>query len=159
MRTLVCLLAVGLLATSGRTDETKPKEIAFQIHNGYFESNRSGLKGESSFLAFTDPEEFGKVFGVGFVMGKRPNVIAKDAWGKIFVAAAIKRGNSLWEYQVEKVTVTGDRLTVRYKATEKPGGGTASFASPLIVSVEKKDCKEVVFVENGKEVAIVKPGK
>jgi hypothetical protein len=148
-----------MLSSPGDVDTTKAKEVAFAMHNGYFESNRSGLKGDASYLSFSDADSFGKVFGVAFVMGKKPNVIPKDAWGKVLVVAAIKRGNSIWGYEVEKVTATGDRLTVHYKAVEKPGGGTASFASPLILSVEKKDYKDIVFVENGKEASTIKVGK
>lgn len=156
---LICLLTAAVLASVGRADDTKPKEVPFDVYSGYFESNRSGLKGDSSYLSFTEVEPFGKVFGVAFIMGKKLNFVPKDAWGKVLVVAAIKRGKSIWEYKVEKVTATGDRLTVRYKATEKPSDGSASYSSPLILSVQKKDYKEVVFVENGKEVATVKVAK
>src|SRR5215212_2723083 len=148
MKTLLGLAAAVLLSTISWADETKAIEVKSERHSGYFEKNNSGLKGESSYLAMTDSSEFGKTFGLGFV--KRSNLVPDDAWGKILVAAVIKRGNATFSYTVEKVTRTGDKLTVAYKATKGPET-SAKFATPLILSVEKGELKEVVFVENGKE--------
>jgi hypothetical protein len=154
MKTLLGLAAIVLFSTVARTDETKPKEVKFERNSGYFEKRTSGLKGDSSYLAITDVAEFDKVFGVGFVMGKKPIVVPKEGWGKLLIASVIKRGNATHEYTVEKVTRTGDKLTVAYKAN-KGDATTAMFATPLILSLEKGDLKEVVFVENGKETATV----
>jgi hypothetical protein len=144
------VLALGLTAVAA-ADDTKAKAVKFDVHSGYFESNRSGLKGESSYLAFSDPTSFKNTFGTAFVMGKRPNVLPKDAFDTKVVAAVIKRGTSIYQYKVKSATTLGKTLTVTYSAEERPGGGTARFASPLIVSVPKGDYKEVVFVENGKK--------
>jgi hypothetical protein len=50
-------------------------------------------------------------------------------------------------------------LKVTYTATGKDGGGSARFASPLIVSVPKGKYKSVEFIENGKKAGTVKVEK
>ena len=158
---LAACAALGLTAAAGRADDaTKARDVKFDQHNGYFESNKSGLKDKpESFLAFTDRAGFSKVFGVGFVMGKRPNVVPRGAFKTRLVVAVIKRGDAIWTYKVEKVTARGDALIVSYKAEPKGGGGSARYASPLILSVDKGDYKTVTFVENGKKAGTAKVGK
>ena len=122
------------------------------VHSGHFEKNNAGLKGEQSFLLLTDREAFDKIFGAGFVMGKKPNVVPKGAFDKSVVVATIKRGNAITTYDVEKVTLDKDgTLYVQYKATAGPAG-TATFASPLIVTAPKDKVKKIAFIENGKTV-------
>jgi hypothetical protein len=70
------------------------------------------------------------------------------------VVAAIKRGGQVWEYKVEGVTADHATLTVRCGATSKDGSG-AQFASPMVVSVARGPYKNVIFIENGKEVGKV----
>jgi hypothetical protein len=59
--------------------------------------------------------------------------------------------------------VTADEGTqfVQYEATAKPGGGTATFATPLIIAVDKDKGKytKVVFLENGKKAGEAEIGK
>jgi hypothetical protein len=157
---LLLALAVSLLTgTAGLTpaadkdkDEAKGDKVEFKVHSGYFEKNNSGLKGDESLLAFTEQKGFDTIFGVGFTMGKKPDVLPKDAFDSKMVIAAIKRGNDIWTYKVDKVTADGDTLYIQYDATAKKGSGSAKFASPLIVSVDKGKFKTVVFLENGKKV-------
>jgi hypothetical protein len=139
-------------------DEAKGETIEFQVHDGYFESNKSGHKGDASFLAFTDEAAFDKIFGKAVVMGKKNNFLPKDAFETKVVFATIKRGNKVWEYKVEKVTAEKDTAYVQYTATSKDGGG-ATFASPLIVSVDKRKVTSVVFIEDGKKVGTATIGK
>jgi hypothetical protein len=151
----VALLAgiTGLaLADDKDKEEARGNKVEFKVQSGYFEKNNSGLKGDESVLAFTDPKSFDQVFGVAFTMGKKPEVLAKDAFDTRLVVAAIKRGDAPWTYKVDKVTADGDTLYVQYEATSKKGDGSAKFASPLIVSVDKGKYKTVVFIENGKRV-------
>ncbi len=97
------------------------------------------------------------MFGIARVIGKQ-NFVPKDAFDKKMVVAVIKRGNAVTEYKVEKVTADDGTLYVKY--TAKMGtAGTATFASPLILSVDKDKYTEVVFLENGKKVEKVKVGK
>lgn len=151
----VCVLA---LVGAGRAadDATKEKPVTFEQHSGYFESNKSGLKGSASYLAFSDRASFGKVFGVAFTMGKKPNVLPKGAFKTKMVVAVVKRGDALWMYKVQKVTAKDGTLTVSYEANSKGGGGTARFASTLIVSLPKDKYKGIEFVENDKKVGTAK---
>ena len=57
------------------------------------------------------------------------------------------------------MTAQAGTLTVSYTARPVGTGGTAKFASPMVVAVEKGDYKEVVFVENGKKAGTAKIGK
>jgi hypothetical protein len=163
MRTLFAALAVLALpllvraAPAPDEDTAKGKEVKFEVHSGHFQKNDAGLKGDASYLVFTDRESFDKVFGVGATMRKQ-NFVPKDAFDKKMVVAVIKRGNAVTEYKVEKVTADEGTLYVQY--TAKTGAaGTASYASPLIVSVDKDKYTAVVFLENGKKVEKVKVGK
>jgi hypothetical protein len=152
------MLAVGSVRAA---DEAKGNKVEFQTHNGYFESNKSGLKGEASYLAFTDEKKFDEVFGKAVVMGGKPNFLPKDAFDKKLVVATIKRGDAVYEYKVEKVTADEGTLYVQYDATAKKGGGTATFATPLIIAVDKDKGKytKVVFIENGKKAGEAEIGK
>jgi hypothetical protein len=140
---------VGLsLAAEG--EQAKGKKADYAVHTGYFQKNNAGLKGASSYLALATREQFDKIFGVAFIAGAKQNFLPKDAFETKLVAAVIKRGNALWKYQVEKVTADKGTLYVQYKAASKPGG-SARFASPLIVSVDRDKLTRIVFIENGKK--------
>lgn len=161
MKTLFATIAVLSLslqaaaAPAPDNDTPKGKEVEFDVHNGQFERNDSGLKGDASYLAFTDRAAFDKIFGIGRVMGKQ-NFVPKDAFDKQMVVAAIKRGNALIEYKVEKVTAEDGTLYVKYTAKPLGAGGTATYNSPLIVSVDKDKYNTVVFIENGKRAEKLK---
>ena len=159
LRILAILATLGLpllvLASPAPGDAlAKGKKVEFDVHNGHFEKNNSGLKGGSSYLVFNDRDAFDKVFGIARVMRKQ-NMVPKDAFDKKMVVAVIKRGNTVTEYKVEKVTANDDTLYVQYTAKMGPAG-TAAFASPLIVSVDRDKYKSVVFIENGKKAEMVK---
>jgi len=141
-------------------DEPKGDKVEFTVHDGYFESNKSGLKGDTSFLAFTDDDAFKKIFGVGVVMGKKRNFLPKDAFEKKIVVSTIKRGGKIFEYKVDKVTADGKTLYVVYTATGMgKDDGSAAFATPLIVAVDKGKYTSVVFIENGKKAGTADIGK
>ena len=147
---LFVIVPLALLAPAGGADEPKGDKVEYTLHGGHFEKNTAGLKGDQSFLLLTNREAFDKIFGAGFVMGKKPNVVPKDAFEKNVVVATIKRGNAITTYEVEKVTLDKDgTLYVQYKATTGPAG-TAMFATPLIISAPKDKVKKVTFIENGK---------
>jgi hypothetical protein len=157
LRSILTAAAVlAALTVSARADdkakaEAKGKEVEYTAYPGYFEKNDSGLKGDASYLAISTPKLFDATFGIGFTMGKKPDVLPKDAFDSKVAAAVIKRGKAITEYKVEKVTADDDTLYVQYTTTEKGGGGTAMYASSLIVAVDKAKLKKVVFIENGKE--------
>jgi hypothetical protein len=133
-------------------------KVDFKTYGDYFESNRSGLKGPESFLVITDRKKFDATFGLATVMGRKPEVLPADAFDSRIVLVAIHRGNAIWTYKVESVQAQGGVLSLHYRAESKDGG-SATFASPLIVSVPKGDYKSVEFIENGKKVATVRPGQ
>jgi hypothetical protein len=142
--------AVARVDEKEKADEPKGKEVKAETHTGHFESNKSGLKGDASFLAFTDAKAFDAVFGKARTMGAKPNYVEDGTFEKKVVIATIQRGNKMVTYKVDKVTADDGTLYVAYTTTTKDGG-TATYASPLIVSVDKDKYKSVVFIENGKK--------
>jgi hypothetical protein len=144
-------VAVARADDKAKADEPKGKEVKAETHTGHFESNKSGLKGDASFLAFTDAKAFDAVFGKARTMGAKPNYVEDGTFEKKVVIATIQRGNKMVTYKVDKVTAADGTLYVAYTTTTKDGG-TATYASPLIVSVDKDKYKTVVFIENGKKV-------
>jgi hypothetical protein len=155
MKFLFGLLAFGASTAPAMCADEVPKgeKVEFKVYGRpYFEKNTSELTGDASFLAIGTQAGFDKVFGVGFVMGKKPDLIPKDGFSKKLVVAAIKRANAVYEYKIESVTAADGVLYVKYTAEGKGAGGMAKFASPLIIAVDKKDYKSVVFIENGKKV-------
>jgi hypothetical protein len=110
--------------------------------------------GDVSYLAITDQAAFDKTFGVGFVMGKKPEVLSKDAFDKQMVLSVIRRG-PVYAYSDVSVAAADGVLYVQFTSDTKGAGGTAKFSSPLIVTVEKGKWKSAVFVEGGKKVGTV----
>lgn len=133
-----------------KADEAKGKEVKFDTHP-YFEKNSSGLKGDVSFLAISDLKTFNDIFGVGRTMGPKPNYLPDNAFETKVVLATIQRGMKNVTYKVDKVTADDDTLYLVYTTTTKESA-SATFHSPLVVSVEKGKYKSVVFIENGKKV-------
>lgn len=129
---------------------------AFTVHTGHFEKNSSGLSGDASFLLFTSADAFDKVFGAVPPVGvRKPNSVNAVAFDKNAVAAVIRRGKAVVTYTEVSVKFDGGTATVKY-STEAGTPGTATFASPLVVSFPKGTVTKVVFVENGKEVGSAK---
>jgi hypothetical protein len=158
MKTLgmLAVLCLPLLAVAG-DDLTKGAKVDFDVHSGHFQKNNADLKGDVSYLVFTDRPAFDKVFGVAATM-KKQNFVPKDAFEKKMVVAVIKRGNAITEYKVDKVTADAGTLYVQYTTTSK-GPTSATFNSPLIMSLDKGAYTQVVFIENGKKAETVKVEK
>ena len=135
--------------------EAKGKDVDYSVHNGYFESNKSGLSGDSSYLAFSSQKAFDAVFGIARVVGKQ-DFLPRDAFDGKVVVAVIKRGKSIYDYKIEKVTNDDGVLTVQFTATPQAGGGAATFATPLILSVDRGKYDSAAFIEDGKKVATAK---
>jgi hypothetical protein len=143
----LAVAALGLALAPVRAADT----VEFTLHSGHFESNKSGLKGDSSYLHIKDQLGFDKIFGTVPPLGaKKHNWVPKGTFEKSAIVAVIKRGTSTFTYSDVSVTLDGTTLKVSYKAV---GGqpSTANFATPLILSVPKDKFKKVVFIENGKE--------
>src|SRR5205809_1012728 len=109
-RLLILAVVFALAVPVCRAAEAKMAKVEYDVHTGHFESNKSGLKGDASYLAVTDKAAFDAIFGAGFTMGKKPNVVPKDAFEKKMVVAVIKRGNAPVEYKVEQVTTADGKL-------------------------------------------------
>lgn len=154
---LVALTITCTFAAAEDNSETKGKKVDFETYTSYFESNKSGLTGDTSYLSFTNPAAFDMIFGKAVVMGQKSKFLGKDAFDSQIVVAAIKRGKVVWTYKVTSVTADNDTLYVYYEASSK-ASDSATFASPLIVAVNKGKYTKVVFVENGKEVGTAKIG-
>jgi hypothetical protein len=161
---LLGFLGIGLIATAtslGAEDkaEAKGDKVEYDRHDGHFVKNNFEPKNNEAFLAIGDQKAFDAAFGVAAVGGKKFNWVPKDAFDKKLVVAVFKRGNAVTEFKVDKVTADGDTLYVQYGAEAKGSGGTATFASPLILTVDKGKIKNVVFIENGKKVGTAEVGK
>jgi len=163
MRQAILLLVVAGLGPQGMawavdTEEARPAPLAFEVHSGYFVSNKFEPKAAESFVAIADQAEFDKIFGVARVMRDKSHRLAKDAFKSKLVVAAIKRGKAFWTYSVQQVTLRGGVVRIRYTATAKKSE-SATFACPLIVSIPKGTYSAVQFVENKKAVKTVTVGK
>ena len=151
------LFAPVAVADDKKEDKKGPE---FVVHTGHFEKNNSGLKDEPSLLLITSSDDFEKVFGTVPPAGlggggKKNNPVKKDDFDTEVVAAVIKRGKAITTYTEVSTKTDGETLTVSCKSVEG-NAGTATFASPLIVSVPKGKVKTVVFVENGNEIGTAK---
>jgi hypothetical protein len=148
------LLPTLMAAPVPAVPEGKPVEVV--RHIGHFERNNSGLKGDVSWLVFIDAEAFGKVFApVPPLMGKgnnKPNPVKPDAFDKNLVVAVVTRANAPTMYSDISAKLNEGTLIVTYTAATDPPG-TATFASPLILSVPKDGIKRIVFATNGKDSA------
>jgi hypothetical protein len=163
MRTLlvplvvVVLPLIGVAAPAPDGDTAKGTPVEFDVYTSYFEKNDSGLKGDSSYVTLADREAFDKVFGAAATM-KKQTFLPKNAFDKKMVVAVIKRGSALVEYKVEKATEDDHVLYLQY--TTKTGRiGSATYRSPLIVTVPKDRFKSIVFIEDGKKAETLKVGK
>lgn len=136
-------------------DTTKPQKIPFEVYSGYFVSNKVKLDNETTWRIVSDKKSFDQLFGVASVMGDRAKRLKPNTFENQIVLTVIKTGKFLAKYKVQSIMATGSTLAVRYQVT-KQGGGTATYTSPLIVSVPRKKWSSVIFVENGKTVKTLK---
>src|SRR5690348_10056281 len=74
-------------APAAGSEAAKGKEVPYTVHNGYFEKNSSGLKGNESRLFFNSEPRFYEVFGEAAVQGRKQNFLPRDAFEKKVVVA------------------------------------------------------------------------
>jgi hypothetical protein len=143
------------------TERRADSRIDYKIYPGYFESNKSGLKGEASHLVFTDRKKFAEVLRLTPPLAGKPKhtPVGDEAFTNGVGVVVIKRSDRLFTYKVEKITLQEGKLTLDNSAEGKRRGTTARFASPLVVRVVGKGVNQVEFIENGKSVAKVKVEK
>ena len=156
------LLPLSLVAKRGSAAdkaEAKGEKTDYKVYKSYFVSNKAGLKGESSYLAFADQKSLDKIFRPAPPnIGQKREYLPRNVFESQIVVAVVKQGNKMWEYKIEKVTVDKDTLYVQYTTTSKDTP-TATFASPLIVAVDKGKIASVVFVEDGAQAGTAKIDK
>ena len=153
---LSALLLAAALAPSQKIE--KVEAFAARAWGPYFESNKSGLKGGSSYLVFTDGDKMGAVLRpVPPIGGRRAEPVPKDAFDKSIVIAVIKRGTQTYDYTLEKAEARDGVVRVEIKSVAKgvPNGG-ATFATPYVLTIPKGKWKSVEFFDNGKKAATVK---
>jgi hypothetical protein len=145
---------VILVAHAFATDATKTapeRNLDFQRYDSsYFERNDTGLTAQTSYMVFTSQAQFDKIFGAAPTMG-RNNFLPNNTFSTKMVFATIARGHFLRTYDDPKVTTKDGKIYVWYKVKDAEQK-SATFASPLILAVDKGQYSEVVFMENGKRV-------
>ena len=150
MRCLVPALGLLLIASmSASSNEKKADNIAYEVFPRYFVKNTVKLPENSAFFVLQDKKSFDEIFGIGFVMGKKPKLVDDKLFEGNLIVTAIKTGNTPWTYEVEDVCVEKQQLIVKYKTAGKES--SAKYTVPLIVAVPRGEFTEVVFIENGKE--------
>lgn len=149
------LFTLGVLPTVALSAEPQP--VKFDTYDGYFVSNKFEPDTPESYALLTDQKAFDNTFGVAFVMGDKSHRLPKEAFANHVVIAVVKRGMAITEYKVNQISESADGLEIRY-TTKEQKQNSAQFASPLIISVPRKDYQSIRFVENEKLVKTLKPG-
>jgi hypothetical protein len=160
MKKLLAVAVAGLvaLAAAGAREKAKGKEVKYKVRDGHFVAQKSLLKKDASYLAFTDAKAFKKAFG------KLPSVARKKSVGDDdfktgLVVAIIKQGRGDIKFKVDKVTADGGTLIVRYKADMGIPYRAKKLPSLVALVVDRGKYNSVAFLENGKKVKTVKINK
>lgn len=150
------ILLFSSIAMPVAANSAEPAKVQFDTYGGYFVSNKFEPNASESYVLITDQEAFGKTFGIAFVMGDKSHRLPEDVFEEQVVIGVVKRGTSIWTYQVKQITESEGELEIRY-STKEQKQSSATFASPLIVSVPKKSYRVIRFIDNGKLVKALKP--
>jgi len=150
------LSALLLAAAFAPTPEVAT--LAVRTWGPYFESNKSGLKGDSSFLVITDADKMAAVLRpVPPIGGRKTESVPKDAFDKSIILAVIKRGTQTYDYTFVKAEARDGVVRVEIKSVAKGDpNGSATFATPYVLTIPKGKWKSVEFIDNGKKAATVK---
>lgn len=158
------LAAAFTMATAQKSRTATERKVAFQsfAEANYFERNDSNLKGNSSYLVFANAETFERIFSPAATSGD--NLFMPDnVFDSKLVIAMIKRGESIYKYDLKKVTAKNKKLYVWYDAAPKnPAAvektrddGSYSYATSCFLTVDKSSYTDVIFMENGKKAGSV----
>jgi hypothetical protein len=149
--TALMLIVVAQAFATDTTTAGPERKLEFKRYDSsYFERNDTGLTTQTSYLVFTSRAQFDKIFGAAPTMGQN-HFLPDNTFDTKIVVAAIARGHFLRKYDDPKVTTTNGMIYVSYKIKDAEQK-SATFASPLILAVDKGEYSEVVFTENGKRV-------
>jgi hypothetical protein len=123
--------------------------LPFDVYSGYFVSNQFEPDAAESYVTIANQEQFDKIFGVAMVKGDKSHRLPPDVFKSNLILAVIKRGNAVWEYTIQGINLDDGVVTLRYSTTSKPSD-SATYSSPLIVSIPKSVHVAVQFIENDK---------
>ncbi|MDT4968027.1 MAG: hypothetical protein QOJ64_2764 [Acidobacteriota bacterium] len=150
-RILLIITAITLAFVGHALAKTVPeRKVAFQRYESYFERNDSGLTGDTSYLVFTSQAQFDKIFHPAATGGQN-NFLAENAFKNKVVVATIARGNFIRTYDSPSVSSKNGKLYVWYKISDRQQE-SATYASPLILAVDKARYSQVIFMQDGKRV-------
>ena len=131
--------------------ENAPAAVAVKVHSGHFVSNQYKPADALTLALFNTMAEFKAAFGVaafGLGRNKRLDYVDEAAFTNGVVAALIHRGNTPYQYElIGEVKNARGVVTLNFRAAGEPSP-TATFASPLIVSMPRAGITHVRFVEN-----------
>lgn len=152
---IILIYLISVFSLQGGAIAEKNQKLKFEIHSGYFVSNKFEPQESRSFVIANNQKQFDQVFGIAFVLGDKSHRLEKNELKSKTIISTIRRGKSLCDFEVNSVIKRGGILEVRYEAKMQKES-TASFACPLIISVPKEQYKEIHFIENGKFLKKIK---
>ena len=157
---LSIVLFLGLVFVSQGTAQTQNapaatrKAVAFERYDqSYFIQNDAGLNDDGSFLVLTSQNDFDLVFGTAGTM-RNSKFLPKNFFDTHMVLVTNKKGNFLREYEVKQVVEANGKLYLVYTTVDGQPGRYSNSAY-MSVAVPKGNYKEIVFIENGKQIAVV----
>jgi hypothetical protein len=168
--TIVFLAAAAFTtATAQKSGASTESRVEFQSYANarYFERNDSNLKGDSSYLVFNSLEKFEQIFGYATIMGDN-HFMPENVFDSKMVIAMIKRGESIYKYDLKKVTVKKKKLYVWYDVAPKDqeaakkrarDDGGYTYSSRCFLAVDKNNYSEIIFMENGKKAGVISVNK
>ena len=151
---IVTAITLTFFAHAFATNDTKAgqeRNLDFKRYDrSYFERNDTGLTARTSYMVCTSQAQFDKIFGAVPTMG-RNNFLPNNAFNTKVVFATIARGHFLRTYDDPKVTTKNGKIYIWYKVKDTQQE-SATFASPLILAVDRDRYSQVIFMEDGKRV-------
>jgi len=149
--TAIMLTGVAQAFATDTTTAGLERKLEFKRYDSsYFERNDTGLTTQTSYLVFTSRPQFEKIFGLAPTMVQN-HFLPNNTFDTKIVVAAIARGHFLRKYVEPKVTAARGMIYVWYKIKDAQQN-SATFASLLILAVDKGQYSGVVFMEDGKRV-------
>ena len=154
---LAILVLLGSCAKDHAASHGAPaatRAVEYDVYSGYFVSNQFEPDAATSFVVIADQATFDRIFGVAQVMRDQSHRLPPHLFDSHIVLAVIKRGKEMWHLKAKQVSVQNHTLTLGYVAHPKQSG-SATFATPLIVSVPRGDYISIRFSENGTPIKTV----
>jgi hypothetical protein len=151
---LAATIILGFAGTALPAPASPPTAIPFATYGSpYFVRNdfQPGLP--RSYAVMRSLRAFQAAFGVGRTMNGPKATIDDATFRTKMLLVAIERG-PLCTFTAAKVTSSTGSIRLEY-SLQCPARGSASFAVPLIIAVERS-ASAVSFVENGRTIDVVR---